>query len=310
MNLSVVIVSWNTADLLVQCLEALPAAVGAVLHEVIVVDNGSSDRSAEMVRAGFPTVQLITNPENRGFVQASNQGISLSQGRYVLLLNSDVIAPMGSISRMVEFLERRPDIGAVAPKLLNPDGSFQASYAQFPTLISESLSAFGLNRVLYGHTHPSPLPLPGERPHPVDWVPGACLLVRREALDAIGSLDEGYWMYSEDTDLCYRLWQTGWKVYYLPDVEVVHLGAASSRQCRPESVGRLYRSKVRFFRKHYGVLPALLLSLVISVAYWIKASVAVVMTPVPPLHAHASGQLRTSRYVWQGCLEALRTKAS
>ncbi len=305
MDLSIVIVNWNTRDLLDRCLETIPEAVSGWTHEVIVVDNGSTDGSGTMVRTRHPGVHLVENGENVGFVRATNQGIALSRGQYVLLLNSDTVAPPGSLARMVAFMEDYPDAGAVGPKLVNPDGSFQASYAHFPTLVSESLSAFGLNRRLYGPYHPSPPPRPDERPGPVDWVPGACLLLRRKALEDVGPLDEGFWMYSEDTDLCYRLHRAGWKVYYLPDVEIVHFGGASSKQCRPESVGRLYRGKARFFRKHYGFLPTLLLGAAIAAAYGVKAGIAMLNLPFPTRRAAALAQFRTARHVWEGCLQIL-----
>lgn len=305
MDLSIVIVNWNTRNLLDKCLGALPEATGGWVHEIIVVDNGSTDGSAAMVRARHPGVRLVENEENVGFVCATNQGIALSRGRYVLLLNSDTVAPPGSLARMVAFMEDHPDAGAVGPKLINPDGSFQASYARFPTLLSESLSAFGLNRRLYGPYHPSPSPRADDRPGPVDWLPGACLLLRRQTLDIVGPLDEGFWMYSEDTDLCYRIHRAGWNVYYLPDVEIVHFGGASSKQCRPESVGRLYRSKIRFFRKHYGFLPALLLGAAIAAAYGTKAGIAVWNLPFPARRAAAQAQFQTARRVWEGCLGIL-----
>lgn len=300
-DLSVLIVNWNTKDALADCLQALPEAVASVPSETIVVDNGSSDGSPEMVRAQFPWVRLIENEENVGFVRATNQAIAASRGTYLLLLNSDTIAPPGSLARMVSFMKHHPDAGAVAPKLVNPDGSFQASYARFPTLVSESLSAFGLNRRLWGPYHPSPPPRPDEAPHPVDWAPGACLLFRRSVIEAVGPLDEEFWMYSEDTDLCYRIHRAGWKVYYLPEVEIVHLGGASSRQCRPESVACLYGSKVRFFRKHYGPMPAVLLGVAVAAAYAVKAGLACMAYPFPNRRKQARLQFRTSWLVWRTC---------
>lgn len=304
-DLSALIVNWNTRDALADCLQALPEAIAPLSSETIVVDNGSSDGSPATVRAQFPWVRLIENGENVGFVRATNQAIAASRGEYLLLLNSDAIAPPSSLTRMVSFMKAHPDAGAVAPKLVNADGSFQASWARFPTLLSESLSAFGLNRRLWGPYHPSPRPRSDETPCPVDWAPGACLLLRRCVIEAVGPLDEEFWMYSEDTDLCYRIHRAGWKVYYLPDVEVVHLGGASSRQCRPESVARLYGSKVRFFRKHYGPVPAVLLSIAVAAAYAVKAGLAVPAYLFPNCREQARLQWRTSWLVWRTCGSAL-----
>lgn len=305
MDLSVIIVSWNTRELLAQCLASLPAATAGLTSEVIVVDNGSTDGSPALVAERFPAVRLLTNAENVGYVRANNQALRLAQGRYVVLLNSDTVAPPESLTRMVQFLDEHAEIGAAGPKLLNPDGTFQGSYAYFPTMGSVALSAAGLARRLYLPYDPSPAPRPGEVSHPVDWVPGACLLIRQTTLAAVGLLDEGFWMYSEDTDLCYRIQRAGWQVYYLPDVAVVHFGGASSRQCRPDSVGRLYRSKLRFCRKHYGFLSTLLLSGVIAAAYGVKAGIAVLALPLPARRAAARTQFQTAWRVWAGCLQVI-----
>lgn len=303
MDLSIVVVNWNTRELLAQCLGSIPAAVGELSCEIIVVDNASTDGSPAMVRSCFPWVTLIENKENLGFVRASNQAIALSRGRYVLLLNSDTVAPPQALARLVDFMDHQMDAGAAGPKLLNPDGSFQASYAHFPTLLSESLSAAGLNRWLYGPYHPSPPPRLNETRQAVDWVQGACLLVRRAALDAIGPLDEGFWMYSEETDLCYRIHQAGWNVYYLPDVEIIHFGGASSRQRKPESVAHLYRSKLRFFRKYRRPFQAHLLRAVIIGVYLAKAILSLAISWLPAQREATRRQLRTAILVWKGCLE-------
>lgn len=305
MDLSIIIVNWNTRELLAQCLASLPGATAGLISEVIVVDNGSTDGSPALVAERFPSVRLLTNGENLGFVRANNQALSLAQGRYVVLLNSDTMAPLASLTRMVQFMDEHPTVGAAGPKLLNPDGTFQGSYAYFPTLGSVALSAAGLARRFYLPYDPSPAPRPDEVSHPVDWVPGACLLIRQTTLAAVGLLDEGFWMYSEDTDLCYRIHRAGWEVYYLPDVEIVHFGGASSRQCRPESVGRLYRSKLRFFRKHYGFLSTLLLSGVIAAAYGVKAGIAVLTLPFPAWRTAARTQFQTAWRVWEGCLQII-----
>lgn len=296
-----IIVNWNTRELLAQCLESLPAATGGLACEVIVVDNGSSDGSPALVASRFPSVRLLANGENAGYVRANNQALPLAQGRYVLLLNSDTVAPPESLMRMVQFMDEHPEVGAAGPKLLNPDGTFQGSYAYFPTIGSVALSAAGLARRLYLPYDPSPAPRPDEVSHPVDWVPGACLLVRRSAAEQIGPLDEGFWMYSEDTDWCYRLHLAGWQVYYLPEVTMVHVGGASSSQRRPESIARLYRSKLRFFRKHRNPTAVVALRWVILAVYLLKAGLALVTGWLPTRRARTQVQLRTAQLVWQEC---------
>ena len=254
--LSIVIISWNTRDLLAACLTSLRTYPPDGDHEIVVVDNASRDDSTAMVRRDFPHVHLLENPTNVGFAAANNQALALCRGRYVLLLNSDTEVTPGTLSALVSFMEQHPQAGVVAPTLVNPDGSFQASYARFPTFVSEFLLITRLARWLSGPYAPSPRPRINEPSHPVDWVAGAALLVRRAAIDQVGGLDAGYFMYSEETDWCWRLWRHNWQVWYLPAVKVIHHGGASSRQRGAASYAQLYASKVRFFERAYGPAAA------------------------------------------------------
>lgn len=256
MDLSVVVVNWNTRDLLAECLTSLLAHPPAGPYDIWVVDNASHDGSAAMVRARFPSVHLIENTANLGFAAANNQAIRASRGRYVLLFNSDALATPGALDAMVQFMDAHPPAGAAGPQLINRDGSFQASYARFPTLLSELALLAGVARWWLGPYAPSPRPIPGEQPHPVDWVAGAALLVRRAAIDQVGLMDEGYFLYSEETDWCWRLGRGGWPVWYLPAVPVIHQAGASSQQQSARSYGLLYQSKLRFFARHYGAAAA------------------------------------------------------
>ena len=255
-SLSIVIVNWNTRDLLFRCLVSVFANPPHTSFEVIVVDNASHDQSVEMVRQHFPQVRLIASDINAGFARSNNRGIAVSQGRYILLLNPDTEVPVSALSRMVQFMETHQQVGVIGPKLVNPDGSFQASYAKFPTLFSEFSLMIGLARRVLGPYAPSPRPTPGEQPRSVDWVAGAALMARRASLEQVGLLDEDYFLYSEETDWCWRFWQNGWQVWYLPDVSVMHIGGASSRQRSVNSYVRLYAAKVLFFSKSYGAIQA------------------------------------------------------
>lgn len=256
MDLSVIVVNWNTRDLLAACLTSLLDHPPAGPFEIWVVDNASHDGSAAMVRERFPSVRLIENAANLGFAAANNQAIRASQGRYVLLFNSDALAQPGALAAMVSFMEAHPTVGAAGPQLINGDGSFQASYARFPTLLSELALLAGVARWWLGPYAPSPRPIPGEPAHAVDWVAGAALLVRRAAIDQVGLMDEGYFLYSEETDWCWRLGHGGWPVWYLPEVQIVHQAGASSQQQSARSYGLLYQSKLRFFARHYGAAAA------------------------------------------------------
>lgn len=269
-DVSIIVVNWNTRDLLLACLASLPAAIGSLHAEVWVVDNDSRDGSVAAVRSHYPQVRLIQNRANVGFAAANNQAIRASAGRYVLLLNSDTVAEPGSIEALTRFADDHPRAGAVGGQLLNPDGSFQASRARFPSLLSETLNVTGLGRRLYGPWYPGYGPRQSHHACRAETLPGACMLVRRAAIEQIGLMDERYFMYSEETDWCLRLDRAGWELWYLPDARIVHYGGQSTRQARDPMIAALYRSKVRFFRKHYGRLPAALLRLIFVVVLRVK----------------------------------------
>ena len=281
-DVSVVIANWNTSALLERCLGSIARARAGLSVETIVIDNASTDGSAAMVRRSFPGVALIVNDTNVGFAAATNRGLFAGRGRYFLLLNSDVELPEGALPRAVEFMDSRLDVGMAGGALIGADGLLQSSYADFPTLGSECLSASGLGSRFFGPQYPSLRLPPGEPAPLVGWVPGACMLVRRATVDAIGGMDETYWMYSEDTDWCYRARQKGWAVVHLPDVRVLHAGGASTRQRRGEMVVQLYRSKMRFFAKHYGASYAATLRLLLWTIFSGRTLVSEVMLLVPP----------------------------
>ncbi len=251
-DVSIILVSWNTRDLLLACLASLPAALGGLHADVWVVDNGSADGSVAAVRERYSAARLIENGGNPGFAAANNQAIDASAGRYALLLNSDTVATPGSIERLVRFADEHPLAGIVGARLLNPDGSFQASFADFPSLRSELLSVTGLGPRLFGRWYPNYGPRQSQVARGVDYVQGACMLARREAVAHVGLMDEHYFMYNEEIDWCLRMRRAAWQVWYLPEAHIVHYGGQSTRQVRHAMIQALYRSKVRFFRKHYG----------------------------------------------------------
>jgi len=273
LDLSVVIVNWNVRELLRRCLHSVLASgrLGGLAMEVIVVDNASSDGSVEMVRAEFPPVRLIANEENLGFTRANNQGITASRGRYVLLLNPDTEVLGDALGAMVDYIDAHPDVGALGPMLLNPDGSVQSSRRRFPTLATALLESTVFqwelsrdNRILRRYYV---LDRPDDEVQEVDWVTGACILMRREAIEEVGPLDEGFFMYSEELDWCRRAKERGWKVIYLPTARVIHYGGKSSEQVVPFRHIQFQRSKVRYFRKHHGLLWAWILRLFLLAMY-------------------------------------------
>jgi N-acetylglucosaminyl-diphospho-decaprenol L-rhamnosyltransferase len=264
-DVSIILVSWKTRDLLLACIDSLAAAAIGLHYDVWVVDNGSQDGSLQAVRDRFPAVQVIANTANVGFAAANNQAMHASSGRYALLLNSDTVARPDAIQRLVRFADATPRAGVVGAQLIDPDGSFQASFADFPSFGSELLSATGLGSRLIFRNYPSYGPQKSLQISRVDYVPGACMLARRTAFERVGLMDEGYFMYSEETDWCMRMCQAGWETWYLPTAVIVHYGGQSTGQVRHSMLQALYRSKVRFFRKHYGSGAATLLRLMLVV---------------------------------------------
>jgi N-acetylglucosaminyl-diphospho-decaprenol L-rhamnosyltransferase len=262
-DLTVVIVSWNVRDLLRRCLQSIEAearqAVDSLALEIVVVDNASADGSVEMVRAEFPYVRLVANDKNRGFTVANNQGLALGQGRYLLLLNPDTEVTGGALATMVRSMDGHPQVGALGPQLRYPDGSLQSSRRRFPTFATALIEStvvqewWGDNRVLRRYYMAD---TPDDTIQAVDWVVGACLLVRRQAYEQVGGLDEGFFMYSEEMDWCQRIKDAGWLVVYLPTATVIHHEGRSSEQVVPARHIHFQGSKVRYFRKHHGTLQA------------------------------------------------------
>jgi N-acetylglucosaminyl-diphospho-decaprenol L-rhamnosyltransferase len=261
LDLSIIIVNWNTCQMLADCLNCVEATVKGFAYEVIVVDNGSTDGSQAMLGEQFPHVRLIQNQENVGFARANNQAMAVSEGRYALLLNSDALLVDNAAQALIDLAEAQPQAGVVGAQLLNPDGSFQASHTPFPSLWQEFMILSGVGRMLHSRWYPSRGPEEEKGSQMVDYVEGACMLARREAYADAGGLDESYFMYAEEVDLCYAMRNKGWQVWYQPAARVIHLGGGSSRNRRTRREADLYRSRVRFLRQHYGDRAAWLLKL-------------------------------------------------
>jgi N-acetylglucosaminyl-diphospho-decaprenol L-rhamnosyltransferase len=255
-DLSIIVVSYNTREHLARCLRALPAATTGLAWDAIVVDNASGDGSAEMIRRDFPAVTLIANRDNVGFARACNAGLQVAGGRFLLLLNSDAVATPGSLSALVRYARAYPRVGAVGPRIRTADGRPARSCFRFPSLARPYLNIAVVQRLVGDR-----FGLPYAWDHPclrdggvVDWLSGACLLLRREALAGAGALDERYFMYFEDTDLCRRLWRAGWQVVFWPVVEVLHEGGASGRGHEGRLSVEHRRSALIYFSTHHAGL--------------------------------------------------------
>ncbi|GAB4190765.1 MAG: glycosyltransferase family 2 protein [Roseiflexaceae bacterium] len=257
--IGIVIVSYNTCALLRDCLASLRGC--ALPLRTVVVDNASRDGSAAMVRAQFPEAELLALAENAGFARGTNIGIQhlLDMGPapdYLLMLNPDTVVHPGAIETLAAFLDAHPRVGAVGPRLLNPDGSTQAAAFRFPTLMMTVLDLFPPGEALPGRLYNSwwhgryPQER-GDAPFPIDHPLGACILTRRSVLEQVGLLDEGFFMYAEEVDWCFRVRQASWSIWQTPAARVTHVGGASTSQFRARMLVALYHSRLRFFRKHY-----------------------------------------------------------
>jgi N-acetylglucosaminyl-diphospho-decaprenol L-rhamnosyltransferase len=242
---SVVVVTYNAVPWIEPCLESVRGA------EVVVVDNGSSDGTPDVVRELFPDVRVVEH-ENRGLAAGWNEGIARTSGRYVLLLNADAWLVGDALARLVAFADSRPDAAVVGPRLTNPDGSLQRSVRGFPTVWRLATEYFFLRKLAPGTQLLNAFYAGGfdhDEVREADFLMGACLLVRRAAIDEVGPLDEAFFLFSEETDWCYRFVQAGWKVVFVPGAECVHVGGASHG-------GRMFRENVRghlrFLAKHRG----------------------------------------------------------
>jgi len=253
--LSVIIVNFNSKEFLFQCLKSICNAEFNGSLEIWVVDNGSMDSSVEMLTKEFPDVHCIFETENKGFAFANNRALKQVQSKYILLLNPDTILVDDVLNKLVEFMNLHPNVGICGPKLLNKDGTFQPQCKRgFPTpivVLSYFLKLhllFPKNKIFgkYLLTYLNP-----DLINEVDSVSGACMLMRKEALDSVGFLDENFFMYGEDIDLCYRVKKLGWKIYYIPDALVMHYGGHGGTQQRPyKCIYHFYRSAFIFYRKN------------------------------------------------------------
>lgn len=266
MQLSVIIVNWNAAEYLPAALESLFAAQGDLSMEVLLVDNASTDASVQLVQRRFPQVEVLENSENKGFAAANNQGLARARGRYILLLNPDTEMPETTLHTFITYLEAHPRVGVIGPRLQTRGGRIQggaAGYDPSPSTIF-NFSTF-LYRLLPGRF--KGLWLPRSRykqsePVQVDWVSGACMMIRREAFAAAGALDERYFMYSEDVEWCRRIRQAGYQVICLPAVAVTHHVGGSSRQLGPSFYAHNIDSLDLDLRSRYNLQRVALMHLV------------------------------------------------
>jgi len=269
---SVCVVTWNCRALVLECLGSLFGQPQGADFEVIVVDNASTDGTAEAITKAFEQVKLIANADNRGFAAANNQAMREARGEYLFLLNPDTILPAGALGELVRVAESFPQAGAIGPRLLNPDGSLQYSCRRWP-----SVKAAFFRNTLFGRLFPREhwtkdylmADWPHDQVREVDWVSGAAMFLRRRAVEQVGLLDEAFFWGSEDVDYCRRLWLAGWKVIYSPEPAIVHRIGGSTDQAVVRTILRRHASWYRLYAKHFGRNP--LRRWVVWVLIWCRA---------------------------------------
>jgi GT2 family glycosyltransferase len=252
-DVSIIVVSWNTKDILRDCLKSINEQTKIITYEVIVIDNASTDGSVETVKKEFPQVILIENTKNRGFAAANNQGIAIAKGRYLLLLNSDTIILDNTVSKTVAFADAHKEAAVVGCRVLNSDRSLQPTCFMFPSVLNMFLSSTYLYKCFsrsrfFGRERMSWWNREDERE--VEVVTGCFMLVRREAIKQVGVMDDQFFMYSEETDWCYRFKKAGWKVMFTPCAEIIHIGGQSSKKIAAEMGLQLWGSILQFINKH------------------------------------------------------------
>ena len=281
-KISVVIVSYNTREILRACIEQLFAVTKDMDIEVILVDNASRDLSAEMVEESFPIVKLIRSKVNLGFAGANNLGFKEATGEYILLLNPDALVEEGAMQKSLTHIQANPDIGMGGGMLIDRNGQMQPSARLYPSLLNEFLVLTGLafrypkSRFFgrFDRTWDD-----SGRPTRVDWVPGAFTLIRKTALDQVGVFDPRFFLYYEEVDLCYRFNKANWQIWYWPDVLVKHWGGESSKTVEHVEISTSgsqltlwrMRSALMYYRKHHGVLTTALVAMLEGGWHWIRA---------------------------------------
>lgn len=267
-DLSIVIVNWNTREMTRDCLASVRAGLRGLAAEVIVIDNASSDGSAEMIAADFPECILIRNTGNRGFAAANNQGFAIARGRQVLLLNTDTLIHGDVLPASVAWLDARPEVGAMGCRVLNTDGSVQLTCSMYPSILNQFLQLSGLSKLTFPRFFGRYLMTDWQRDseREVEVITGCYLMVRRDVIAEVGGLDEAFFFYGEETDWCRRIRDAGWRLVFAPVGEITHHDGGSVKAHDHRRDVMLSQAKVRLHRKHGG-LPAAAVIWMIAAAF-------------------------------------------
>lgn len=269
MKLSIIIVSWNVREDLLRCIRSIEENKPSCTFEVIIVDNASTDGTVDIIQKHFSEISLIINNDNRGFAAANNQALKKSQSKYILFLGPDTIIHPKSLDILVEFMDSNEDAGACGPKLLNADGSTQDSVRRFPSFRGalHRHTAFKFVGIFKGEYRKWLMyDFKNDKQRDVDQVMGAALMIRRSVTEQVGVMDERFFMYYEEVDLCYRTKQASWRIVYIPEAVITHIGGGSSGQIPLSKRIMAMTSLLKFFRKHRGKFITQLFSCVFKPA--------------------------------------------
>jgi len=273
MDVSVIIVSWNTRRILAECVASICAQLTSDSYEIIVVDNASTDDTVQFIETECPQIKLIKNDENLGFAKANNLGIRASCGRYVCLVNSDVIVLEDCIDRLVAFMDDNPRVGMAGPRILNPDQTLQVSCRRFPSVWNNLCQTFGLNYLFPKSpffSEPFMKYWTHDQIRHVDVLSGCFWMIRRKALDEVGLLDEDFFFYGEDVDWCKRFHDAGWDIVFFPQAEAIHKHAASTKKDPIRFYIELHKADLRYWSKHHGLFGRLMYSGIILIRHTLR----------------------------------------
>ena len=276
MQLSVIIVSWNTKKLLYDCLNSIYKFTSGLKFEVVVVDNGSGDGSVDMVEKKFPKTKLILNKENLGFSKANNQGIKIAKGQYIFLLNSDTYLVENSFKKLLNNIKLRSKLGVIAPQLLNEDQTIQQSAGYFPHLpqiffwmsFLDDLP-FGMLFKPYHIDHDSFY----KNGHQIDWVTAAAMLIPKKVIDEVGLLDPQIFMYGEEVEWCYRIKKAGYKVYFYPNTKIIHIGRGSRQKVPTQAFIGEYEGLMYFYKKYKSRVALQILKVLLKIGALVRIAV-------------------------------------
>jgi GT2 family glycosyltransferase len=278
MDLSQILVNYHSREPLLEVLASLPEGAAGLQSETIVIDNSPGDGTAEALAAEFPAARIIANAENVGYARAVNQGLRATTGAFVLVMNPDCEVPPGAIRTLVDHLRAHPRAGIAGPRIVNPDGTLEYSARAFPDPFTFLFNRYSLLTRLFPGNPWSRRYLMSDWDHAsvreVDWLSGACMVVRRAAIDEVGPMDEAFFMFNEDVDWCRRMQRAGWSVFYVPEAMVVHHIGASRKRTANRVILERHRGMIHYFRKHHPSNPILgaMVGALITLRAWLMVA--------------------------------------